>query len=130
MAKFKQYSRSHLGRWLRDYRRRALRDGREWLLSLDEFKQLVFNPCHYCGAKPRHRRITFYNKSRRTGKWVSLKGITKEKLNGIDRVDNVAGYVAGNCVSCCWQCNAFKTNLSLADFLAHVLRIAKFKGLR
>jgi hypothetical protein len=34
----------------------------------------------------------------------------------VDRIDNRIGYVPGNCVPCCFSCNARKGGLELAGF--------------
>jgi 5-methylcytosine-specific restriction endonuclease McrA len=34
----------------------------------------------------------------------------------VDRLDNRAGYIPGNCVPCCFSCNARKGGLELAGF--------------
>ncbi len=45
---------------------------------------------------------------------------------GIDRMDNNIGYVLSNCVTCCGQCNIFKLNLSITDFLIHINKIHEY----
>lgn len=47
--------------------------------------------------------------------------------NGIDRVNNAKGYVTGNVVSCCKNCNLMKKNMSADAFIAHVRRIASYQ---
>jgi len=43
--------------------------------------------------------------------------------SGLDRVDSSRGYVHGNVVPCCGECNYAKQDLSVDDFLASVARI-------
>lgn len=109
--------RKHLSRWLTDYRRNAFRKNLQWGLSLDEFKQLVFSDCYYCGKPPTRKKF------RARGRVFS----SFEKLNGIDRADNSLGYVADNCVPCCKLCNAFKADRLTEVFLKHAARIAGHK---
>lgn len=61
---------------------------------------LVTDACYYCAAKT-------------------------DRPNGIDRVDNTLGYVEGNVVTACRRCNVAKNDMSVAEFLAWVNRIAK-----
>lgn len=42
---------------------------------------------------------------------------------GIDRVDNTQGYVEGNCVPCCGECNYMKRLLSKVDFQKKIIKI-------
>jgi hypothetical protein len=59
------------------------------MISENEFSILSEQECHYCG---------------------------KEGPNGIDRVDNLKGYISENCVPCCKHCNYVKGDLSIEDF--------------
>ena len=49
---------------------------------------------------------------------------TRDRLNGVDRVDNTGEYEHGNCASCCTTCNFMKGKLDIAMFLNHVEKIA------
>jgi hypothetical protein len=66
-------------------RRRAKQKGREWNLSLEDYKTLINQPCRYCEK--------------------SLQGDTGI---GLDRMDNVEGYSRGNVVPCCGLRNEIK----------------------
>jgi hypothetical protein len=86
---------------------------KDFLLSFEEFKELVNSQCFYCGEIP--LKIRF------------IANKTKQKpLNGIDRVNNSIGYVLSNCVSCCTICNFMKKMLTKEDFLNQVDKIYKF----
>jgi len=67
--------------------------------------------CHYCGTRPRNA--------------LAHKGLRKRTkiINGIDRIDNHQGYVYGNVVTCCAQCNYAKGCLSYADFIQWAGRV-------
>lgn len=60
-------------------------------LSLDEFLVFVGQDCHYCGAE-----LTWSAHSR-AGEY--------SKAYYLDRKVPELGYVSGNCVVCCTQCN-------------------------
>ena len=66
---------------------------KDWTLGLAEYTVLVSEPCFYC-----HRSI-------------SETGI------GLDRSDHRIGYVHGNVVPCCTECNSRKGGLEAAGFL-------------
>ncbi len=88
-------------------------DEREFALSLDEFRQLIMAPCFYCGAPPR--------KYRNGGKASIIR-------NGIDRVRNEIGYVAGNCVTCCEACNKGKHTMSYVEWITHIDHLVNYQN--
>tara|TARA_R100001163_G_C5066244_1_gene204555 strand:+ start:434 stop:3151 length:2718 start_codon:yes stop_codon:yes gene_type:complete len=71
----------------------AYERGFEWTLTIDEFKEIIKNPCHYCGTKPFGRE------------------------GGIDRYENNLHYTKENSVSACTTCNDMKKDLSSDVFL-------------
>jgi len=74
----------------KSYKKRAEKNfPNEKMISEKEFNLLVEKDCYYCGEKG---------------------------PNGIDRVDNLKGYIKGNCVPCCKHCNYVKGDLSIKDF--------------
>ena len=86
---------------------------KDFLLTFEEFKELVNKNCYYCGEIPSKTRF--------------IASKTKEKpLNGIDRVDNNVGYLKENCVPCCTTCNFMKKMLTKEDFLNQIDKIYKF----
>lgn len=92
-----------------DYVGSARRRGLQFLLSRDTFRQLTTSNCHYCDLVPST-----------VEKKAALSNYT---YNGIDRVDNEIGYVAGNCVPCCFPCNSAKGTMSSHDFFSLIRRI-------
>lgn len=73
------------------YQRNCKVHNRFWGITVAEVSQLIKECCHYCNRKPAnfHRGWCY---------------------SGIDRKDNRQGYVTGNCVACCQECNAVKGN--------------------
>jgi hypothetical protein len=93
------------------YRHQAKKRGLVWALSDLEFDRLVTDNCHYCGDPPsnvRHGLFTY---------------------NGIDRKDNMEGYVPGNAVSCCFPCNQAKREMSYEQFLAFIAKVSRHLNL-
>ena len=92
-------------------RHSSARRGRSFDMTVEQFGELMSQPCHYCGGDP---ATSVGYSGRRTHKGLR---------NGIDRVDSSVGYVPSNCVPCCKYCNYAKRDRSVTDFLAHVSAI-------
>lgn len=85
--------------------RTALRRGLEWNLSYEEWFELAFADCYYCGTGPSN----------------FLYGT---KYNGIDRIDSsVKFYDADNVVTACRICNRAKSDLSAEEFNDWIKRV-------
>lgn len=95
----------------RTYKFNAKNRGYEWQLTLLQVQDLVRGSCHYCGAGLINSR--------------QLKNGTRFGYNGIDRIDNTAGYTLDNCRSACLNCNQAKSDLLEDAFLSHVRRIRR-----
>lgn len=98
-----EFGKSAFNRIYYDYKRTAGRRNISFDLSMEDFRKLVEQNCHYCGIEPI-----------RTIKMLSQNG--DFVCNGIDRVDNSKGYIKGNVVSCCKECNQSKNNKSVQEF--------------
>jgi 5-methylcytosine-specific restriction endonuclease McrA len=98
------------------YRKEADKRNIEFLLTKEEFKSLTQCNCHYCNSKPSqiiHNRTT-------KGDYI---------YNGIDRIDSALGYVIGNVVSCCKQCNYAKLDHSYDEFVFQIKTIYEYSRL-
>ena len=80
-------------------RNRAKRLGKDFNLSLEEYKELLSCPCFYC------------------------KGPLPETGTGLDRINSDLGYVHGNVRPCCKKCNQAKSNMTEREFKEWILRI-------
>lgn len=80
------------------YKIRAKNKGLEFNLSEEEFKKLTQSDCYFCDTPPE-------NKASKHG--------YEFIYNGIDRIDNNYGYVTGNIVPCCRDCNTEKGSISV-----------------
>jgi len=96
------------------YKRQATATNREWGISDKRFFELTQCDCHYCGRKP--SSVSTCGKT--TGAFV---------YNGIDRKDNVLGYIEGNVLPCCGFCNRLKRHHPYEDFMAFILRAGTFQ---
>lgn len=94
----------------------CLRRGTINKLTLKIFSQLISGNCAYCGSFPRNSvlylRFTFL-------------------YQGIDRMDNSKGYIPGNVVPCCLECNSIKgKNLSHHEMIQVAQLLLKMRGSR
>lgn len=83
------------------YRYRAIKKELVFELDSKTFEAIANKDCYYC-----KRPNTLYHQ------------------NGVDRMDNRIGYIVDNCVACCWDCNAMKTNMSVDDYINTCKRVA------
>lgn len=81
-------------------------------ISFRYFKQLIQEPCFYCGEIKRNKR--FIKQKCRNFEFT---------YNGIDRVNNNLGYIKTNVVSCCGFCNSAKSDLAQSEFLNWVKQL-------
>ena len=79
------------------YRSKAAERQIPFLLTEQQFTEIVIKPCLYCGEYGSPRRI--------------------------DRVENSRSYLLGNCVSSCGICNVMKRAYSREFFLDHIRKI-------
>ena len=95
------------------YKTRAKECNREWLLTKEQVRIIMGQPCYYCGKPPS------------SGEGCSANQGTNGDFiyNGIDRVDNTRGYVENNTVACCRNCNIAKAALPIDVFLDMILKI-------
>jgi len=96
------------------YIKRAKRDGIEFCLSKELFSDVTSLSCYYCGKPPRNYITNVF----RNGFYAH---------NGIDRLDNSKGYVLGNIVPCCSDCNFMKHIRSEQEFLLWVKKIHNYQ---
>jgi len=77
---------------------------------------MVKKRCHYCKTKPMSTTKTINQHGHNKGHFL---------YNGIDRVDNKLGYILGNCVPCCKQCNYAKYTQTYEVFIDYIKRLVK-----
>lgn len=94
------------------YKIHARSRGLSFDLSKEEVLILTQKPCYYCGTEKSNLM------KRPSGAQFSY--------NGIDRLDNTQGYRTANVVSCCKICNRMKNDLSVEEFLRHIVSVASY----
>jgi hypothetical protein len=87
------------------------RHGKQWGLTDDQFYEVSQRDCFYCGAKPSRVKRS----ANATGDFT---------YNGLDRVDSTKGYAMDNVVACCRACNTAKSDMTVSQFRAWVIRVA------
>ena len=92
------------------------------LISYEMFKELSSGDCFYCGTPPSSIRIVRSNKK-------YLPDHKKSVMNGIDRINSSHGYTKDNVRSCCYTCNAMKSDHNDKDFLNHIKKIYDYMEL-
>lgn len=109
------------------YKRRAIKENRQFLLSLEDFKNIIKNNCHYCGEYP---KAIFNPYKHSDGSYISGKSSLPEYIetldivyNGIDRKDNNEGYTLENSVACCAKHNYMKQEMNEDTFLKEIEKI-------
>jgi hypothetical protein len=101
----------------RKYKCNAKKRSYSFNISFEYFISLTNKNCFYCGSIP--KRVQKFQ--------LNIKNKHIDYIcNGVDRVNNLIGYIEGNCVPCCTICNRAKNNLKLSDFLNWIKNIKEF----
>lgn len=98
----KRFNKTDNGRYRLYKSRHKTRGFNGEVISLENYRKIIAQPCKYCGEN--------------------------EELRGIDRVNNDKGYTKKNSVACCKKCNYLKKDYSDEEFLEHIKKIYKFKN--
>ena len=82
-------------------------------LSKKQFRDIITQPCHYCGDSPSQ----VYGEGLYNGDFV---------FTGIDRANNSEGYTIENSLPCCTACNKMKLAHNKEEFLARIKRVYEY----
>lgn len=93
----RKYSQTIRGKYT-SYKNRSKSRGLIFSLTLSEFEDITALPCNYCG---------------------DISG-------GIDRIDSSIGYIHGNIVPCCEQCNTMKLDYTVTEFIEKCNKIISY----
>lgn len=98
-------------------------------ILLEKWRQLVEQPCFYCTQAPPMRNPYLTNdgalKAYNNNMSDAYTATLWVPLQGIDRYYNNVGYIEGNCVPCCMECNRMKRDMDGPDFLALVEKMVR-----
>ena len=85
-------------------------------ISKEELLAIMSKPCTYCGKPP--------SNTYRIHKRYNRKPILTPRIySGIDKVNPHLGYIPGNCVPCCIECNQAKSDMLIEEFRSHTIKI-------
>lgn len=102
-------SRSGAGIVFCNYRKWAVKRGLAFELTRGQLLAIAAQDCHYCGAEP--------------GNIMKRGKPSAFTYNGLDRLDNTAGYTLANAVPCCRTCNWAKQRMTVDEFQRWVARV-------
>lgn len=100
------------------YKVRARLRGILFKLDKEYVKNIIHTECYYCGVK---------DKNLFTAPWSLTHNGKKYAYNGIDRINSSIGYVPGNVVPCCGQCNTMKMDYSAQEFIRKCRDIIEYQ---
>lgn len=96
----------------RSYKAGAPKRKLDFSITIEDFKAIASQNCHYCGEPPPNTKVReVFNGSSRT--------------NGIDRKNNLIGYVLTNCLPCCQACNRAKGTMTYEDFISLCRKVSE-----
>lgn len=107
-----EYGESAFRQLLHSYKKSAESRGYLWGISRAEAVALFSAQCHYCDLPP-------------SSVYIPTRGNGCFTYNGIDRMDNKLGYVAGNVVSSCPTCNRAKSGQRYEVFMSWMQGVKK-----
>ena len=110
-----------IGRVWNELHNALKRRGWDFHLTLSQLKAITQLHCAYCGKEPSN---LYRSKYKVDG--VYQRGVDPSmeiRWSGLDRIDSAKGYIHGNVVPCCGECNGMKTNHSLDEFFVLLERI-------
>ena len=93
------------------YKQNAKKRDYKFELTKDQFREITKQNCIYCGVMPAQSTLNSKNSN---GPYI---------YNGVDRLDNLKGYIEDNCVPCCKYCNYAKNDLTEEEFLNRIVKI-------
>jgi hypothetical protein len=98
------------------YKNKAKKRNLNFEISEDEFRKITKENCFYCGEEP----SSIEKGENHYGIYV---------YNGIDRVDNSKGYITGNIVPCCGNCNFAKRKMNVPEFYKWIRKVYNYSVL-
>ena len=92
------------------YKTLAYKEGKVFLITLEEFRIISSSNCFYCNSPPSNfMKMLRYDSS--------------YTYSGMDRLNSLRGYTLDNVVPCCTECNMMKWVFSKEDFLKRIEKI-------
>ena len=86
-------------------------------LTKEQFQDIIGRRCTYCGREP--FQISWCRKGDGNGRFI--------KYMGIDREDPNRGYIQGNVVPCCVNCNYGKHDMSMREWSTYLDTLVQYR---
>ena len=100
------------------------------MITMEEFKTVINQPCVYCGMEnsdtTKEPYSYVYKRKNLDGGQIDFD--YEMHHNGVDRIDSSIGYEPGNVVSCCKFCNMAKNDRSREEFLKWAEKAYQYFG--
>ena len=80
-------------------------------LTEDEFKTLSRRPCWVCGGLVSETGSVRTHRTKRDVSW---------KYHGLDRIDNNLPHSRNNVLPCCWDCNEWRKDRTIPQFIEKI----------
>jgi len=110
-SRMKKQGEAGLNAVIRGYKKNAQKRNLLWELSDEQVKDITSKSCFYCDAEPKNEIKAHVGEN---GRYL---------YNGIDRLDNNAGYTINNVVPCCYRCNILKKDFSINSMVKVLTRL-------
>lgn len=94
------------------YQKGAAKRNVSFCLTFNEFRDLIYRNCHYCGSE----KFTKFIRKYANNSYEFL-------YTGIDKINPKDGYTLDNCIPCCVFCNRAKWNYPIDEFLRWIERL-------
>ncbi len=111
-------------------RRAAIARNITFELSLKEHKEISSLNCHYCGEPPKsyNRYLKVDGTLRSHCQNIKSETIKNAwiKVNGIDRKNNLLGYIFTNSVACCYDCNVAKAEMTANQYIDLCRKVVEY----
>lgn len=101
------------------YKKHAKKRNLEFLLTYEQFKELLSKNCHYCGQAPSQvYKLTKKGTS-------EIRSGVPIVYNGIDRINSNDNYTVCNVVTACKRCNVAKMDQTYEEYIERIQQIYK-----
>ena len=117
LSHYESRAAAGLGKHFTRYRSNAKHTNTVFELTIEQFIDIVKQPCYYCGTSDNRVNVAH-----------RLNKIYQLRVNGIDRFNNDLGYISSNCVPCCGPCNRAKLQMTAQNYIKLCRAVVRIHG--